>query len=72
MEAAAIGIPHPKRGEAVKVFVVSNPGSSVTEADLMAHCESRLAKYKWPVEIEFMEELPKSNVGKVLKKDLRK
>ncbi len=72
MEAAAIGIPHPKRGEAVKVFVVSQPGSSVTEADLMAHCETRLAKYKWPVEIEFMEELPKSNVGKVLKKDLRK
>jgi len=72
MEAAAIGIPHPKRGEAVKVFVVTQPGESVAEDELMAHCEGRLAKYKWPVEIEFLEELPKSNVGKVLKKDLRR
>jgi len=72
MEAAVIGIPHPKRGEAVKVFVVTQPGESVAEDELMAHCEGRLAKYKWPVEIEFLEELPKSNVGKVLKKELRK
>jgi len=72
MEAAVIGIPHPKRGEAVKVFVVTQPGESVAEDELMAHCEGRLAKYKWPVEIEFLEELPKSNVGKVLKKELRR
>ena len=72
MEAAAIGIPHPKRGEAVKVFVVAQPDTSVTAEELMAYCDGRLAKYKWPVEIEFLEELPKSNVGKVLKKDLRK
>jgi len=70
-EACAIGIPHPTRGEAVKVFVVVKPGETVTEAELMAHCESHLAKYKWPVAIEFRSDLPKSNVGKILRKELR-
>jgi len=70
-EATAIGIPHPTRGEAVKVFVVLQEGESVSEEDLMGHCREKLAKYKWPAEIEFRNELPKTNVGKVLKKDLR-
>ena len=70
-EATAIGIPHPKRGEAVKVFIVLKPGESATEQDMITFCEGKLAKYKWPTEIEFRDELPKSNVGKVLKKDLR-
>jgi long-chain acyl-CoA synthetase len=71
MEATAIGIPHPKRGESVKVFVVLKPGESATAEEMLAYCEDKLAKYKWPAEIEFREELPKSNVGKILKKDLR-
>jgi long-chain acyl-CoA synthetase len=71
MEATAIGVPHPKRGEAVKVFVVLKEGQTVTAEALLKYCEDKLAKYKWPAEIEFRKDLPKTNVGKVLKKDLR-
>jgi len=71
MEATAIGIPHPKRGEAVKVYVVLKDDQTATTEELMKYCEDKLAKYKWPTEIEFRKELPKTNVGKVLKKDLR-
>ncbi len=71
LEATAIGIPHPKRGEAVKVFIVLKPGQTATEQEMIEYCHDKLAKYKWPTEIEFRDELPKSNVGKVLKKDLR-
>jgi len=70
-EASAIGIPHAHRGEAIKVFVVLKEGETCTQEDLVAFCQEKLAKYKWPTEIEFRVELPKSNVGKVLKKDLR-
>jgi long-chain acyl-CoA synthetase len=71
MEATAIGVPHPKRGEAVKVFVVPMEGAAPTEEELMEFIQPKLAKYKWPESIEFRKELPKTNVGKVLKKDLR-
>ena len=71
MEATAIGIPHPSRGESVKVFVVPVEGESPTEEELMEFAKNKLAKYKWPAEIEFRTELPKTNVGKVLKKELR-
>jgi long-chain acyl-CoA synthetase len=70
-EAAAIGVPHPTRGEQVKVFVVLKEGTTTTSDDLMAYCKEKLAKFKWPTEIEFRSDLPKTNVGKVLKKDLR-
>ena len=70
-EATAIGVPHPKRGEQVKVFVVLKEGESVTQEELIAYCKDKLAVYKLPTMIEFRDELPKSNVGKVLKKDLR-
>jgi long-chain acyl-CoA synthetase len=72
MEAAAIGIPHAKRGEAIKAFVVLKPGETVSEAQLMAHCAERLAKYKLPTRIEFRNSLPKNNIGKVLKWELRR
>jgi long-chain acyl-CoA synthetase len=71
VEATAIGIPHPKRGEAIKVFVVLKEGQTATVEELLKYCEDKLAKYKWPTEIEFRSELPKTNVGKVLKKELR-
>ena len=70
-EASAIGIPHPSRGESVKVFVVLKQDASATAEELMEFCSEKLAKYKWPAEIEFRDELPKTNVGKVLKKELR-
>lgn len=70
-EACAIGIPHPHRGEAVKVFVVLKEGETATQDELLEYCKTKLAKYKLPTEIEFRIELPKTNVGKILKKDLR-
>jgi long-chain acyl-CoA synthetase len=70
LEVAAIGIPDEKSGEAVKVFVVkSDP--SLTEDELRAHCSEQLTGYKRPRHIEFRDELPKSNVGKILRRELR-
>lgn len=71
LEAAALGIPHEKRGEAIKVFIVMKDGKSATEEEMILFCKDKIAKYKWPTEIEFRDELPKSNVGKVLKKVLK-
>ncbi len=70
-EAAAIGVPHPSRGEQVKVFVVLKEGCTLTEAELIDYCRDKLAKYKLPTRVAFCKELPKSNVGKILKKELR-
>lgn len=70
-EAAAIGVPHSKRGEQVKVYVVLKEGESSTEQEMIDYCKTKLAAYKLPTLIEFRKELPKTNVGKVLKKDLR-
>jgi long-chain acyl-CoA synthetase len=72
VEAAAIGLPHPTRGEQVKVFIVLREGETETEEGIIEYCKGKLATYKIPTLIDFREELPKSNVGKVLKKDLRK
>lgn len=70
LEAAAIGVPDEKSGEAVKVFVVSsNP--SLTKEDVKTHCKDNLTGYKLPKYIEFREDLPKSNVGKILRRELR-
>jgi long-chain acyl-CoA synthetase len=70
-EATAIGIPHPTRGEAIKVFVVLKSGETATEQELIEYCKGSLATYKLPNSIVFRKELPKTNVGKILKKDLR-
>jgi len=71
MEACSIGIPHTTRGEAIKVFVVLKEGKTVTQEALIEYCKDKLATYKLPTEIEFRKELPKTNVGKILRKDLR-
>ena len=70
-EACAIGIPDPKRGENSKVFVVLKEGETATAEELIAFCRTKLAKYKLPTEIEFRKDLPKTNIGKVLRKQLR-
>jgi long-chain acyl-CoA synthetase len=70
-EACAIGVPHPLRGESVKVFVVLKEGQTATQEELIEYCKTRLATYKLPTEIEFRTELPKTNVGKILRKQLR-
>ncbi len=69
IEAAAIGLPDPKSGEAVKLFVVVKV--PMTEDEVKAHCRENLTGYKNPRHVEFKDELPKSNVGKILRKDLR-
>ena len=70
LELAAIGIPDEKSGESVKIFVVKKD-ESLTSEELMKFCRENLTSYKVPKSIEFRKELPKSNVGKILRKDLR-
>jgi long-chain acyl-CoA synthetase len=70
-ECACVGRPDEKTGEAVRLFVAKAPGATLSEADLIAHCRCQLAAYKVPKEIRFLDALPKSNVGKILRKDLR-
>lgn len=70
LEAAAVGVPDEHSGEAVKLFVVKKD-PALTEADVKAHCAANLTNYKRPRFIEFRTELPKSNVGKILRKELR-
>jgi long-chain acyl-CoA synthetase len=70
VEAVAVGVPDEYRGETVKAFVVRKAGSDVTEEKLVEHCKENLAPYKVPKEIEFREELPKSAVGKLLRRVL--
>jgi long-chain acyl-CoA synthetase len=70
LEVACIGVPDAKSTEAVKIFVVKKD-PDVTEAQIMAHCRENLTAYKCPKYIEFRTELPKTNVGKILRKALR-
>ncbi len=70
LEAAAIGIPNEKSGEVVKLFIVKKD-KALTEDKVIEHCRSVLTGYKVPKIVEFRDELPKSNVGKILRKDLR-
>ena len=70
MECAAVGVPDAKAGEAVKLVIVrSNP--ALTEAEVKAYCETNLTGYKRPKVVEFRKELPKTNVGKILRRELR-
>jgi long-chain acyl-CoA synthetase len=71
LEAITIGVPHEYRGETVKVFVVAKPGETLTEEEIVAYCKENLAAYKVPKLVEFRDELPKTAVGKVLRKELR-
>ena len=70
-EAAVVGVPDEYRGETVKAFVSLKPGESVTEDALIAFCKERMAAYKYPRQIEFVDELPKTASGKILRRELR-
>ena len=70
VEVVAVGVPDEYSGETVKVFAVRKAGSAVTEEDLVAYCKENLAPYKVPKILEFRDELPKSAVGKILKRVL--
>ncbi|MFA7614736.1 MAG: long-chain fatty acid--CoA ligase, partial [Candidatus Caldatribacteriota bacterium] len=70
LECAAIGVPDEKSGEVVKVFIVKKD-QSLTEEEVISFARENMTSYKVPRKIEFRDELPKSNVGKILRKDLR-
>ena len=69
-EAAVIGIPHPERVQAPKVFVVKKEGAEISESDIREYLRAHIAAYAMPQAIEFRESLPKSMIGKILKKEL--
>ncbi|MEE4914270.1 long-chain-fatty-acid--CoA ligase FadD1 [Pseudomonas alliivorans] len=71
LQCAAIGIPDEKSGEAIKVFVVAKPGVTLTKDQVMEHMRANLTGYKVPRSVEFRDALPTTNVGKILRRELR-
>ena len=69
--AAVVGVPDAKSGEIVKAFIQLKPGETATEDEIMAFCKENMAGYKRPRQVEFRDEVPVSNVGKVLRRVLR-
>jgi fatty-acyl-CoA synthase len=72
LEVAVLPVPHPTWGEVPKALVVLKSGSQASEAELIEHCRARLAHYKCPQSVEYLDNLPRTGTGKVLKRDLRK
>ncbi len=71
MEACAIGVPDEYSGERIKAFVTLKEGETATEEEIIEYCKQNLVKYKVPKFVEFVADLPKSAVGKILRKELR-
>lgn len=70
-EAVTVGVPHKTRGEIIKVYIVPKNGEELTKSEVLSHCREKLANYKVPKQVEFRDELPKTIVGKVLRRALR-
>jgi long-chain acyl-CoA synthetase len=70
LEVGVAGVPDAYRGETVKAWVVPKPGVSLTEEEIKKWCQDRMAKFKVPTEVEFRQELPKTTVGKILRREL--
>ena len=71
LEACTVGVPDEYRGETIKAFIVVKEGETLTEEEVTAYCKENLAAYKVPKLIEFIDELPKTAVGKILRRELR-
>jgi long-chain acyl-CoA synthetase len=71
LEACTVGVPDEYRGETIKAFIVVKEGETLTEEEVTAYCKENLAAYKVPKLFEFMDELPKTAVGKILRRELR-
>jgi long-chain acyl-CoA synthetase len=69
--AAVVGLPHPHTGEAVKAYVVPGPEASIEEDEVIRFCAGRLARYKCPTKIEFLDQLPEGVGGKVVRRELK-
>jgi long-chain acyl-CoA synthetase len=70
-EAAVVGVPDEYRGETVKAYVSLRPGRSATAEELIAFCRERMAAYKYPRQVELLDEIPKTVTGKLLRRELR-
>jgi long-chain acyl-CoA synthetase len=70
-EAAVVGVPDAYRGETVKAYVSLRPGQTATADELIAFCRQQMAAYKYPRQVEFLDELPKTVSGKLLRRELR-
>jgi long-chain acyl-CoA synthetase len=71
LEAAAVGVPDERAGEVVKLYVVLRQGQSATDREIISFCREHLTGYKVPRTVEFRADLPKTNVGKILRRELR-
>ena len=72
VEACAIGVPDTYSGERIKAYVVLKSGETATPIEIIDYCKDNLVKYKVPKYVEFVNELPKSAVGKILRKELKR
>jgi long-chain acyl-CoA synthetase len=70
LEVGVAGVPDPYRGETVKAWVVLKPGQEATEEEIRSYCAGQMAKFKVPTQVEFRPELPKTTVGKILRREL--
>jgi long-chain acyl-CoA synthetase len=70
-EAVTVGVPHPSRGEVIKAYIIVKPGEQCDKSEIIRWCRDRLANYKVPRMVEFRDELPKTMVGKMLRRVLR-
>ncbi len=71
MEAVIVGVPDPYRGETVKAVLVKKPGAELSEEEVLTYCKDQMAPYKVPKIVEFRDELPKTSVGKILRRSIR-
>jgi long-chain acyl-CoA synthetase len=71
LQCAAIGVPDEKSGETIKIFIVVKPGATLTKEEVMAHMRANVTGYKVPKAVEFRDALPTTNVGKILRRELR-